>query len=330
MNDLIKMDNFDIEPSKAEQIRAVFVPMADMLEKFEGQFNEVVALVPSKETSARAKRLRLDIAKVRIATEKARVAQKEEYLQAGKAIDGVANILKFAVGKKETKLQEIETHFERMEAARIEKLGQDRTEELAQYECYNVARLGEMTDDVYANFLIGARVNFETRKEAERKAEEERLAKEAAELAERKRIWRENEELKKQAAEKEAALKEERLLAEIERKKQEAALALAKAQADAERKASEEANRVEREKLEAELKVKQEAEAKEKARIAKEEKKAKAAPDKDKLTKLAAAIDAIELPAVASEEAQKTLREVQTLLAKVSVFIKQRNEQLGV
>ncbi|OGV36181.1 MAG: hypothetical protein A2020_12310 [Lentisphaerae bacterium GWF2_45_14] len=157
MNELVlKVEEYNIEPSRAEQIRAIFIPMANMLEEFETQYNEVTQLEPSKETSARAKRLRLDIAKVRFATEKLRIAQKEEYLRAGKAIDGVANILKFAVVEKETKLQEIETHFERLEAARIESLGQERASELEKYECYNVQHLGEMADDVYANFLIGA------------------------------------------------------------------------------------------------------------------------------------------------------------------------------
>lgn len=256
MNELIlKVEDYNIEPSRAEQIRAIFIPMANMLEGFETQYNEVVQLEPSKETSSRAKRLRLDIAKVRINTEKLRVAQKEEYLRAGKAIDGVANILKFAVVEKENKLQEIETHFERLEAARISKLAEDRAIELEKYECFNVPNLGIMDEAVYSNFLVGAKANFETRKEAERKAEEERLAKEAAELAERKRVWFENERLKQEAQEREKQLQEERRLAEIERQKQEAALAIERAKAESERKAVEEANRIEKEKLEAEKKA---------------------------------------------------------------------------
>lgn len=344
MNELIlKVEEYNIEPSRAEQIRAIFIPMANMLEGFETQYNEVVQLEPSKETSAKAKRLRLDIAKVRINTEKLRVAQKEEYLRAGKAIDGVANILKFAVVEKENKLQEIETHFERLEAALLAKLAEDRAMELEKYECFNVPNLGIMDESVYSNFLVGAKANFDMRKEAERKAEEERLAKEAAELAERKRVWLENERLKKEAEEREKQLQEERRLAEIERQKQEAEkkaieeknrIEREKAEAEAmrikaEQEAALEKERLKRAKLEAELKARAEAEAKEKSRIAREEKKAKAAPDREKLESLAKTIDSLELPSVSSDDAVKTIEDVKGLLVKVSAFIRQRNQIIG-
>ena len=34
---VIKAEEYNIEPSRAEQIRAIFIPMANMLEEFEGQ-----------------------------------------------------------------------------------------------------------------------------------------------------------------------------------------------------------------------------------------------------------------------------------------------------
>jgi hypothetical protein len=96
-----------IEISKAEQIKAVFIPLSDQLLAFEERYNEIVNESEKEVTTglvSAAKRLRLDISKIRISTEKTRKTQKEEYLRAGKAIDGVANIVKWAVVDKEKKI----------------------------------------------------------------------------------------------------------------------------------------------------------------------------------------------------------------------------------
>ncbi len=76
-----------------------------MLESFEEAFNQIMAEEVTEELCGRAKRLRLDISKIRVSADKARKAQKEEYLRAGNAIQGVFNILKFAVTDKEEKAQ---------------------------------------------------------------------------------------------------------------------------------------------------------------------------------------------------------------------------------
>ncbi|KKK63177.1 hypothetical protein LCGC14_2996900, partial [marine sediment metagenome] len=125
-----------IESSKAEQIKAVFVPMAEMLAEFEERFEDVLAEAQeeiTKDVCSDAKVLRIAISKVRIAAEKARKEQKEEYLRAGKAIDGVSNILKWAVTDKENKLKEIEDHFELQETRRLEKLQVERVGKLLKY-----------------------------------------------------------------------------------------------------------------------------------------------------------------------------------------------------
>ena len=129
MSELVVLDakQFGAQPSKAKQIEGVFQPMVAMLKGFEAQYNEITSQKEiTRDLCADAKRLRLDIAQVRIRAEKARKAEKEEYLRAGKAIDGVASILKYAVVDKEKKLEKIEKHFETLEAERIEKLRQSR------------------------------------------------------------------------------------------------------------------------------------------------------------------------------------------------------------
>lgn len=149
-----------VEKSKAAQIRAAFEPMAEMLEKLESEFNEILRASEQGITvnvTANAKKLRLAIAKVRIATEKTRKEQKEEYLRAGKAIDGMSNILKWAVIGKENKLKEIECYLENLEKQRQEELKTKRAAELSLYT-ENISEsllntLGSMEDEVWNAYL---------------------------------------------------------------------------------------------------------------------------------------------------------------------------------
>ncbi len=180
MNELtISKELAGLEKSKARQIEAVFAPMVKMLKEFEATYDEIAALEMNPDTCAKAKRLRLDIAKVRIGADKVRKEQKEEYLRAGNAIQGVFNILKFAVADKEEKLKEIETHYERIEEEKKKRLQAERELELVKYGVGDSAlALGAMNDLVWDNFLSGAKSNYENAREAERKDEADRIEQE--------------------------------------------------------------------------------------------------------------------------------------------------------
>lgn len=262
-----------IEKSKAEHIRATFEPMVEMLAKFEQAYNDVIKDSEKEITQNvifRAKHLRSDIATVRIATEKIRKTEKEEYLRAGKAIDGVSNILKWAVIDKENKLKEIEDHFQIMEQERLTKLQIERIELLMPYvEDTEELDLSGMSDDVWGAYFTGKKKDYDDRIAAEKKAEAERIAKEKAEAEERERIRKENERLKNEAIERERLAKIEaekrEKLARIEAEKRAKEDAERKAKQEAERKKHEaqlQKEREEREKVQAELKAKQEAELK--------------------------------------------------------------------
>lgn len=236
-----------IEKSRAEQIRKTFVPMAQTLKEFEAAYDEVIEAAAEEitgEVTAAAKRVRLNIAKVRIATEKARKAEKEEYLRAGKAIDSVSNILKWAVQGKEKRLKDIEDHFEIKEQKQLDAIRAARQSELLPYvDDSNIAGLADMPDDVWDAYLAAKKKEHADRIAAERVAEEARVAKEKEEAAERQRIEAENAKLKKEAAAREKRAKAEkktREAAEAKRKK-------AEAKKEAERKAKEKAEREKRE-----------------------------------------------------------------------------------
>ncbi|MFT6442497.1 MAG: hypothetical protein ACJASM_002043 [Salibacteraceae bacterium] len=241
-----------IESSKAEQIKATFEPMAKMLSSFEGQFEDIIneaSKAVSTSLATKAKRLRLDIGRVRIETEKTRKAQKDEFLRAGKAIDGVSNILKWAITDKEEKLKEIENHFEIQEKKKLEALQLEREELLSDYvDDAHLRDLSGMQLDVWDAYLSTKKQDHVDRIAAEKKAEEERQAKIKAEEEENERVRKENEKLKSEAEEKER-------LEKIEKDKRKKEESDRKAKEESEKKAREEKERKDREAHEAELKI---------------------------------------------------------------------------
>lgn len=198
---------------------------------------------------------RLFLREKRIAIEKARKELKEQSLREGKAIDGIANVLKALIVPIEEYLEKQEKFIEFKKAAEAEAL----------------------------------------RIEAEKKAEEERIAKEKAEREEQERIRLENERLKKEAEareeqarkDREAAMAKQRELEERARKEKEAAekkLAAEISKAEAARLEAEEKARKEREAIEAKARAEREAEEKKRqAERAREEAERKAAAEKIRL-----------------------------------------------
>lgn len=276
-----------LEPSKAEQIRKVFEPMVDMLKDLEQEYETLISEASDEITAdvtKRAKRLRLDIGKVRIETGKLKDKQKEYIKLEDRAIMGVHNILVWAVKEKEDKLKDIENHFEILERKRLDDLQKVRAERLSQYieDAYD-RDLAKFQDEEFEALLSMKKKEYEDRIEAEKKAELERIAKEKADREERERIEKENAKLKAEAIEREKrerADAEARAKIEAERKAKEEAEAKARAEKErkerdeyeaklrAEREAREKVEREERlkrEKLEAELRAKEEAEARAKA-----------------------------------------------------------------
>jgi len=179
MSNLIKIESPElqgIEESKASQIKKTFEPMAKMLSEFEESYNELVIDASEEITqdiTIRAKRLRIDIGKVRVETGKLKDKQKEYIKLEDKAIMGVHNILVWAVKEKEDKLKEIEKHFEIQEKKRLEKLQSDRYKKLRLYvEDAHERDLAKFADDEFEALLAIKKKEQEDRIAAEKKAEE--------------------------------------------------------------------------------------------------------------------------------------------------------------
>ena len=216
MSEIVKVDmsQYGLEETKAAEIRKDFDAVLKIATELEGEFNDVVKMELTPETCKTAKALGNKFVKVRTGIEKVRVERKRFYLAGGKAVDGLGHAYKFAVEGYETKLKEISTHFEIIEKNRVDSRFADRTKSAS--EC-GVEFLGDefraMSADAWGVYISGLGVQHKDRVAAEKKAEDDRIAAEKADAAERKRTSEENKRLKVEAEErdkKEASERAER------------------------------------------------------------------------------------------------------------------------
>ena len=291
-----------ITGGKAEMIESAFAPMVEMLKGFESEYNEISAKPITEQVCLEARVLRLKMVKVRTGAGTIHKEQKAEVLRFGRAIDGVKNILEFAVVDKEKLLEKIEKHFENLEKERINDLRSKRQKILDVFN-YNIVGvdIGLMSDDTFEDFLAGAKKRHFDKIEADKKTEEERIEKEKLDAEKKELEQIESEKLKVENAEKEKQLA-------FEKEKNDKLQAELKAKEDAELKA----------------KQKAEMEAKE---LAKAEKKLAKAPDKQKLIKW---IEDLELPAIDLKQPDSMLLAVdlKEKLDKYKVWAKLQIESL--
>ena len=308
----------------------------------------IVDNVEQKTEMKMAREGRLFLKQKRIAVEKTRKILKENALREGQTIDAIAKVLTNLIIPIEKDLEEKEKFAEIQEAKRIEILKEDRSKEIEPYTDYIPYGIdfGRLSDEDYNKLLSGAKLQKQAEEEAQRKAEEERIAKEKADEEERRQIRLENERLKKEAEEKERELEIERAKAKAEREvleeqakkereEKEEQLAKERAKAKAEKEAAEEKARLEREENERLLKIERtkqaEIEAERKAeqeRIERElrkkeelEKQVKNAPDKEKLILLSKQLNDFDLPEVVGDKAKEVIKNVKILIGKTSAYI---------
>jgi hypothetical protein len=266
-----------------------------------------------------AREARLAIRAIRIEADKAHKELKADILRAGRAIDGMKNIVLQATEPEEKRLEDCEKYAERIQAQRDAELQTARMQELADLgeipEHHGVLHV--LSADMWEHKINGIKAMVQARKDAEEKARIEAEAKAKAEREEQERIRAENERLRQEAAEKERQLKAEREAAEKARKEAEA---VAKAEAD---KLREQARKAEQARVEAERKIAEEKAAEEAKRKQEEAAKARAekAPDADKLSAYMAAFDALPLPEMKTKDGKAALADIATLREKYAAYI---------
>src|SRR3990167_7976258 len=256
----------------------------DNFSKFITEVNELevkakainITDISQVEEMSQAREIRLSLKSIRVNAENIRKELKEGYLRGGKAVDGVANIIKALIVPLEEHLEKQEKFAENLEAERKARVDAERALELRKYletdEDLALYNYKEMTDEVFSKLVEGVKKAFDTKQEAIKKVEQDRLEITRKEKEEQERIRLENAKLKaeaearekelaKERAEQEKKLEKERAKARAEAEAREKELA--KQRAEQEKKLEKErakarAEAEAREKVEAELRVKQE------------------------------------------------------------------------
>jgi hypothetical protein len=331
-----------LEPESALAIRSAFETMFAQADEWVARAKTItVTSVDQKREMKMARESRLALREIRVKAEHARKRLKEDSTRRGKAIDGIANVLKALIEPIEEHLLEQETFAERAESARKDALKAAREETLralgADPTVY--ANLGETSEGVWSLTLDGARAARDAKLDAAKQAElvrveAEKIAAEKREAArveaarveaeriERERVQAEdNARLKAEAVAREAAAQVERERAteqaRIEREAAASALAAAKAEAAAATAAAEAARHAE----ERETKRKHEADAA--ARQA-----AALAPDREKLAAFAATLRALTIPDLTTETGKAAAVKVAEQIAKMAAWVQKTGASL--
>ena len=278
-----------LDKVKADFILQQFQDYFKIAGEWELKAKTIVVTDVSQTTDMEMARVgRLFLKEKRVAIEKARKSLKEQALREGKAIDGIANVLKALIVPIEEYLDKQE-HFaenkakEEAEQKRIEE-EQKAEEERIRHEnilmLHNErkqivlpylqwwdgnlasANLGELPEEDFKNIVSGLKLKKEDydKKQEDIRIENEKLKieKERAELDRKKQEEESRKEREKLEAEKKAIedkarqdKEEAERKAQEEREKQDAILAEQKAKAEAEKKAAEERERKLKEESEA-------------------------------------------------------------------------------
>ena len=335
-------ENVSVEKRNEVQtvLNHVFNGVSKMREQLDGV---TVADANDKVNMKLANTIRLGVRQVRLEAEKTFDAKRAEVQQQMLSYKTEDSLWLKAKQTMQILTKEIEENARWKEETK-ERYEAEQKELKVQQRMLKVAKVApemarsefeNMSDDTFEMFFSGIEKAYNDKIEAEKKAEEERIAKAKAEAEDRERIIIENERLKAEAEAIEKQIAEERAKVEAERKVIEDAAKKEREEAEKKLKAEQEAARIaaekaaaEKAKLEAEIKAKAEAEEKARKEAEAAEKKAKNAPDKTKLIELATQIDSLNMPEIKGEEAQKILADVKILLSKVSVFIREKSSGL--
>lgn len=205
----IKASDYALTDDRVEELKAPFIPLADEYMTYIPKLEKVLAKQEVTEELVKdAKRLKLDIAKVRTATKKIKDAEKKSVLQVWNAIQTCHNVIVKEIEEQEEKLDKIVKHFENLEIERKKELRVERISLLLPFNVENVEEieLGEMDQVVFEAFLKNAEVQYKEKLEAQAKE----IARLEAEKVENAKLKEENERLKGIEDEKNAELEKER------------------------------------------------------------------------------------------------------------------------
>ncbi len=181
MNDLttiVKENN--LSQDFASKLQNSFTPFFEQARQMSDEAKKIVVTSQDQKdlmTNAREKRLKLKA--IRVEVENKRKELKDESLRTSRAIDGMANIIKFLIVPIEEHLQLQEDFIKIQEERSKKELGEKRIAELAEFGLLNPEYdLENMSESGYNTLLDTTKIAHEHRAKELQKAEEDRIERE--------------------------------------------------------------------------------------------------------------------------------------------------------
>jgi len=340
----VVIQNTQIEPTKAQAHAMAFAPAMIKVHELSKALTIMDKSNPTDSDSKIAKRMRLDLVDVRKRAEEKKVELKSMILIEGGLIDDLFKVVKKTCELTELEYASIEKFAENKEKERKQKLFNERVASLSSV-CENptIYPLGDLEEKYYNDLYEGLRLADQAKRDAQIKAENDRIKAEkqadldrietkriADEQAEAQRL--ENIKLKEENEAKEKQLTEERLKAETERKAEAKKQAEIQAQKDSELKKQQ----AEKAELEKQLQYKKDAELKAETER-KEQEKAEAKKAKDLLkasdkVRLNNMVSTMSFPEVSetglSDESLKIKADIKDKFTKFQIWAKEQIEKM--
>jgi colicin import membrane protein len=209
---MVNPEEFGITKEKSTELTSGLVIVKQERDVLIQEFNQVSKLEMTLENLEKFRELRIRIQKNRTqGINKWHKTNKEFFLTGGRFVDAIKNKEILINEQMEDHLMKGEKHFENLEIERLKALQEKRVELISKYvEDAEERDLSSMEEDVWNSFLSTKKQAYKDKIQEDLRIENERKAKEEAEIKERKRIAAENEKLKKEAEDREIQLEKER------------------------------------------------------------------------------------------------------------------------
>ena len=342
----IAVKDSGLQPSKIETLLQSFSSNFSKAKEIADKAKSIIVTDEFQtDIMLQARESRLALKSIRIDVERTRKELKEQSLREGKAIDGIANVIKALVIPVEEHLEKQEKYAEVKEMEHLQARYESRVNKLLPYvsdiSLYNIK---DMSDESFEKLLESTIATDKAKKEAEAQAEAERLKElrknelehaRKLELAPYGQFINRTLELREMPQDeydtilgqvKSAKVQYDKEQEKIRKENEEL-----RKKADLDRKAREQAEKkLADEKAAQEKKDREARETEEAKKRAEEEIKRQEllAPDKKKLLNLANTINMIVFPAVESIKAQKILEKAEKELSVITQFISESAKTL--
>lgn len=173
-----------------ERVETAFLPKIMERNVLADMYGVLIKKELTEEVCAEAKALRLKFVKVRTGIDKIHKTQKDYFLAGGRFVDSWKNKETEPVTQMERELKGIETHFEKIEEEKLQRIHEARKSQLEEANALHIPdNLAILTEEAWQQMFNGAKMFNESEK---KRLEEERIEKDRLDAIEKLQLKRKN------------------------------------------------------------------------------------------------------------------------------------------